>query len=242
MPLSSKTEEPGEQKEMVGLSETKEDKSQQPQGSVWSIDYFDDTWDSLYHVVCINRWHIFRANAKDASPKWELVPSNTFHHGAVHQRLYRNMRADQIQKSDLPKNLPEPPDCIPNKELELLGKPFPAPEPVSAASFPLLSRKVVAEGKGGLTLYVILDEDQYESSFGDGEFHYLKKVFFDEAQAGRFLEDNKEEWIRLHLRKLDIRVRGAILECPSLKFELFDEYTLGEAFAAAEALLSGTRE
>ena len=65
------------------------------------IEYYDDSWDSNCFFVCIDRYYIFAADRKSKSPKWEFIDPRGIRWDAVHQRIYRNGRADKVSKKVL---------------------------------------------------------------------------------------------------------------------------------------------
>lgn len=111
------------EEEAGAISDSEIESSGEPQatGKPLEIEYYDDTWDSGKYFVCINRHWIFVANPKDELPEWRLVNTNYRYWDSVHQRIYRNFKADSISKEDLPANLPPPPDSIPPEALT--GRP-----------------------------------------------------------------------------------------------------------------------
>jgi hypothetical protein len=64
------------------------------------IEYYDDSWDSNYFFVCINRYHIFAADRTSKSPTWEYIDPRGYLWDAFHQRIYRNQRSDKIDKEE----------------------------------------------------------------------------------------------------------------------------------------------
>ena len=84
-----------------------------------NIEYYDDSWDSSCFFVCIDKYYIFAADRKSKSPKWEFIDPRGIRWDAVHQRIYRNGRADKISKEELPANFPPPPDAIPPEAIQL---------------------------------------------------------------------------------------------------------------------------
>ena len=98
-------------------SDRKDDAGMQPV-EVFSVEYYDDTWDSGCYFTCINRDYIFAIRPDDPEPRWECINLNYARWDAVHQRIYRNFRADKITKEQLPLSLPPPPSEIPQEVLD----------------------------------------------------------------------------------------------------------------------------
>jgi len=102
------------------------------------IEYYDDSWDSSCFFVCIDRYYIFAADRKSKSPKWEFIDPRGIRWDAVHQRIYRNGRADKVSKEDLPANFPPPPDSIPPEAINLPSLPKEAP--LLAETYPAVAK------------------------------------------------------------------------------------------------------
>lgn len=184
------------------------------------IEYYDDSWDSGKYFVCINRHYIFAANPKDELPEWTLLNSDYQYWDAVHQRIYRNFRADRISKEDLPANLPPPPDSIPP---EALNPPPPAPlKQFLAADYPVLNQYLHQCDGGASVYFLVLGEDQYESLQGDGRFHYPEAIFFDLVSATAFKQAPQSGY-RYHIRPGLILLDGDHIEC-QLTCRLFDHF------------------
>ena len=106
------------------------------------IEYYDDSWDSSCFFVCIDRYYIFAADRKSKSPKWEFIDPRGIRWDAVHQRIYRNGRADKVSKEDLPANFPPPPDSIPAEAINL--PPLPKQAPLLAETYPAVAKHLSA--------------------------------------------------------------------------------------------------
>jgi hypothetical protein len=185
-----------------------------------SIEYFDDSWDSTNYYACINRHYIFSADRNEPSPVWRFLPLNSSQWDAVHQRIYRNGRANPVKQEDLPPHLPPPPDTIPPEALNPPEPPL--PEPLLAEEFPMLTEVLERLNGATQTIYLVLMEDGYESKCGDGKFHYPEAVFFDEATATRYKSpSHNDEWTRYHLRHGTIQLIDGVLEV-KVELQLFD--------------------
>ena len=155
------------------------------------IEYYDDSWDSSCFFVCIDKYYIFAADRKSKSPKWEFIDPRGIRWDAVHQRIYRNGRADKVSKEDLPANFPPPPDSIPPEAMNL--PPLPKEAPLLAETYPSVRKYLGTFQNHSVEIYVVLFEDLYESELGDGKFHYPDCIFLDEATAQEYCSKNKND-------------------------------------------------
>jgi len=183
------------------------------------IEYYDDSWDSSCFFVCIDRYYIFAADSKSKFPKWEFIDPRGIRWDAVHQRIYRNGRADKVSKEDLPANFPPPPDSIPPEAINL--PPLPKEAPLLAETYPTVTKYLGTFQNHSVEIYAVLIEDLYESDHGDGEFHYPDSIFIDEATAQEYCNKSKTEYDTYHLRKCRVKLDGVSIFC-ELSLQSFD--------------------
>lgn len=166
--------------------------------NAFEIEYYDDTWDSSGYLACFDRHYICAIRPNAPEPKWEFLPTDSAHWDAVHQRVYRNFRADRIEKDQLPPSLPPPPTEVP---LEVMSPPPPPPpKPIHTEDFPVVAEYLHScSGRGTAAFHLVLCEDRYESACGDGEFHYPEIVFFDLKDAENY-EGDKSGAYKYHIR------------------------------------------
>jgi len=186
------------------------------------IEYYDDSWDSSCFFVCIDRYYIFAADRKSKYPKWEFIHPRSVRWDAVHQRIYRNERADKISREDLPANFPPPPDFIPPEAINL--PPLPKEAPLLAETYPGVAKYLSTFESKSVEIYVILVEDLYESELGDGKFHYPDSIFTDGASAQEYCNKSKTDNDAYHLRKCIVKLDGAAILC-ELSLQPFDHLT-----------------
>jgi len=194
------------------------------------IEYFDDTWDSSSYLVCFNRYYIFAIRPEDPEPQWKFLQPDSVTWDAVHQRVYRNFRADPISREKLPADLPPPPDSI---APELLIPPPPPPEEIFLrADYPNLDRRL-QECDGTTPIFLVLQEDLYESAFGEGVFHYPEKVVFSDAEAYS-LKAASDSVYAYHVRAGLVWIdRDRI--CCEVPGRLFDHFSIDVVLRMAEA-------
>jgi hypothetical protein len=179
------------------------------------IQYYDVSWDSSCFFVCIDRYYIFAADRKSKSPRWEFIDPRGIRWDAVHQRIYRNGRADKVSKEDLPANFPPPPDSIPAEAINLPSLPKQAP--LLAKNYPAVAKYLSTFENKSVEIYVVLIEDLYESKFGDGKFHYPDCIFLDEATAQQYCSKNKNDNDDYHLRKCRLILDDGSISCEFFK-------------------------
>lgn len=175
------------------------------------IEYYDDSWDSNYYFVCINRYHIFAANRTSKSPTWEYIDPRGYLWDAFHQRIYRNQRSDKIDKEEIPKNFPPTPDSIPESLLNL--PPLPPPPPLLLKDYPVVKKYLENLSNHSAEIYVVLLEDLYESLHGDGKFHYIDSVFIHKADALKYCTEKKTEFDFYHLRICNLKIESENISC-----------------------------
>jgi hypothetical protein len=79
-----------------------------------------------------------------------------------------------------------------------------------------------------MAVFLVLMEDRYESSCGDGEFHYPKTIFFD-LESARAFQQNNDDGYRYHIRPGLIWLDGDTIgaEVPG---RIFDHFSIDEVF------------
>ena len=188
----------------------------------FEIEYYDDTWDSINYLACFNKYYICAICPSDPDPKWVFLATNGAHWDAVHQRVYRNYRADRIERENLPTSLPPPPTEVPP---EIMNPPPPPPEkPIRTADFPAVSEYLHAcPGHGTAAIHLVLLEDTYESAHGDGEFHYPEAAFF-ELEDAKTYEGDKSGGYKYHIRPGVIWLDQDTIGC-EVPARLFDHFS-----------------
>ena len=110
-------------------------------------------------------------------------------------------------------------------------------EPLRVSGFPLTASLARQQDGQTLEAFVILSEDEYERSFGDGEFHDFLDAFPTEAEAEQYIAQNRKGMIKLHLRTMRISLVDELFDFPGFKLGSFDYYKPAEVLAALEANL-----
>ena len=87
-----------------------------------TVTYFEDL--DQYNIYAVkDSINIFRLKANTGIWEWEYIAPNTSHWGSVHQMIFRNYRANEIDSESLDHPLPELPE-IPERPIPKWGDQF----------------------------------------------------------------------------------------------------------------------
>ena len=128
-----------------------------------------------------------------SSKDWEFRPPGSREWDAFHQAAYRNARAVPLTWDEMKeRGIPLPPAAG--------ERPCEIGEDGDEDGLPLRSlswsirRKLRASSKGQwISLFLLLEEDEYETLMGDGKFRYLHATCWEEKDARRLLAQLEEE-------------------------------------------------
>jgi hypothetical protein len=201
-----------------------------------TVSYYEDD-DAEIVYACLGeraRDGILRIRGPvDGQSIWEWIPRGSEHWDAVHQKIYRNFRATKVEPTavaalpPLPDDTREPP-------------PPPVIKALPCSDYPALTSYLREQTPPTAKLFAVLGEDTYESSLGDGEFHYLERASLSQTEddARQYIaaaENNPDSgYSRYHLRYLQLTLNEGLIRC-DLQKELFDQWKVPETLAAAEA-------
>ena len=168
---------------------------------------------------------------------WEFLVPDSPAWDSTHQSIYRNPRVEAVKPEDVV-SLPPLPD-IPRGPFPSWKEHFLPKHPVRASTFPRVAALFEAGTREAVTVFVVLFEDTYETVLGDGEFHYLRKVFLTREDAQRYVDQTATESERLHLRSMTLGLDHATFVFPEFDPQLFDHYEAEEVLRALEASVRG---
>lgn len=195
--------------------------------------YEDDEADIIY--ACLGemaREGILRIWRPVTEQSWEWIPRGSEHWDAIHQKIYRNFRATKLE--------PEAIAALPLVPDDTTEPPPPAViNALPCSDYPALTRYLCEKTPPTARFFAVLGEDTYESSQGDGEFHYLEhaSVSQTEDEARQYIATAKTApdngYSRYHLRYLQVTLDEDSIRC-DLHKQVFDHWKVPETLAAAE--------
>ena len=194
-----------------------------------NISYFDDEGKIL---VSVGKWAdegMFILRNDDAGdPYWHWLHRDSKRYSAFHQRIYNTFRADPLNEERIKAlpAVPPPPPFVPMAP--------PIRVPAKASDYPELSTVLKAAPGQKVNVWVILDEDLYESKYGDGIYYHFHAVCWSgtEAIERKFLVD-LEEMAYGHVRPMQIHLMCESIEIDDLGNKTFDEFRYSQILAAA---------
>lgn len=158
--------------------------------------------------------------------EWEFLVPGTRSWDWVHQRIYRNGRVTALDAGRIATLPPLPP--IPGHDPVRWEDNFRHAGHFPEARFPQVAKWLRWRNPGRLPaeaeVFVVLTEDTYESSFGDGEFHDLRGVFVDEASAADEEAGQAGEWRKVYRRRARVSLESQGLRVSEAERALFDQY------------------
>lgn len=130
------------------------------------------------------------------SEGWEFYNTGSTTWDAFHQTVYRNFRADSLTKLDLEeRGIPYPP-VEQYKNQPIINWQDNFTSEISIGKISPRCLKLIRQwplNKG--IFYIVLEEDEYETSFGDGKFLDLKAAFWDKASAKKYMENKQRQGV-----------------------------------------------
>ena len=158
---------------------------------------------------------VYRKNAG-----WVFCASGSREWDGIHQEVFRNYRADKLTQEQLSRLGIPMPDLEPYRGRPAMRWEDNFPTSVAADQVPAGVRAQLEAGPRSVNL--VLLEDRYETSFGDGKFLYPQAAFWDKAAAEKYVDKIKRdetdpasrEWYEYTLREIPLRIdpeRGIVM-------------------------------
>lgn len=200
------------------------------------FDIFSGTIVAFCGVTGFNGVHVHTSSG------WEFYPAGSVVWDNYHQAVYRNFRADSLTEDDLKeRKIPLPPDIdYENIPIVSWKDNFTARVNLEKIpSFCIDRMNKWKEGKGNV--FIVLEEDEYETGLGDGKFLDLKAAFWDRTSAERYLKgkerqrkiysETKSCWYKHYLKTIPVTVDKALkIAAADLNIDSYEHYDLESIF------------
>jgi hypothetical protein len=150
----------------------------------------------------------------------------------------------EIEKEQLPPSLPPYPTEVPPEVMNPALPPL--PKPIRKDDFPDVAEYLRGcEGRGTAAIHLVLCEDTYESSFGDGVFHYAEVAYFDLSAAKKHQGEDQDDRMQAGLYNYHIRPGVIWLDGDTIGYEvpcrMFDRFSGEEVLRLVSKLIQKDR-
>jgi hypothetical protein len=169
---------------------------------------------------------------------WEFLVPDSPIWDATHQKIYRNPRVEEVNPDEFRPRLPPLPE-IPQGPFPQWREYFLPELPIDASQYPAVTKFLRVQEDEMAIIFVVLHEDSYETMLGDGEFHYLGDVFLNREEAQDYMDQDRGEWSRFHLRTMSVKLDHGVFIFPDFRPERYDRYQAEEVLKALETRLRG---
>lgn len=170
---------------------------------------------------------------------WEFLPAGSVAWDGYHQEIYRNFRGDPLDANALAERGIVLPPLAEYRNRPGVSWQDNFPSELPLAEVPAELRQRLAPGT--FPVFLVMEEDGYETSLGDGKYLYPERAYRDRAHAERFLEERrreaedpskaqdpaKAEWYRYTLKEIRVMVDGERVRA-ELALENFEHVSLGD--------------
>jgi len=201
--------------------------------------YFETDGSVIASVGPMASTAMFRLDSMNReTAQWLLLDPNSPKFDYFHQYIFRNQHASLLAPEEIEK-LPELPDEVSYAPKSKEDYHRPAGN-IKADDYPALTRMLLARPSKASPVYVVLKEDTYETSCGDGCYRYLDSVYLDRTAAEAHIAAiDATEWYRGYLRQLTIAVADECLDIPDFELALFDNFKVADVFNLVNERLDG---
>jgi hypothetical protein len=200
-----------------------------------TVSYYEDDDTEIFYA-CLGEMALdglLRIKAPvTAQSAWEWIPRQSDNWDSVHQKIYRNFRATELGVTEVA-SLPPLPDPSTKPAWHPVVKEF------LCAEYPDLTRCLRENEPHRAEFFAVLGEDTYETSLGDGEFHYFEYLGRTERDAQEYIAAAAAApdtgYSRYHVRYLHLILDGDSIRY-DLQVELFDRCNVPKILEAANSL------
>ncbi len=186
------------------------------------------------YLAIINGLNIFRLNRHDGM-QWEFVIPTSPQWNFYHQAVFYAGRADRITEKELPEGTPAIPE-IPKGPFPSRESFYNKEEVFGEDKYPRVYRLLYESENNELDLKVVLSEDLWESSFGDGIFLEFYSVYLDLDSANKVIAKN-DNAVNYELCELKLKLINNEIRFVDYELGTFEEYSMKQVISRLERKL-----
>ena len=163
-------------------------------------------------LVFLGQWGSEGVLLHRAETGWRFFPHGSATWDSYHQETYRNFRVDALSREELEKRGISIPALEPYWD-----RPAVAWEDNFESAIALIEVSSIVRSKmerDDESVHLVMVEDTYETSFGDGRFVYPEAAFWDSSSAEAYLgrrqreekDPAKAQWYRYYVKEVRLHV------------------------------------
>jgi hypothetical protein len=210
------------------------------------IKFYKDWKDDFYFAVPDMGFKgIFKLNLyKPGNKEWQYLPPQSDGWDSAHQYIFRQHDGIEIDPFELDFKLPDLPP-IPEPPPEGWKEHFREKAHARVNDYPHLFSALSDNSKRRLIVYVILYEDQYETSSGDGKFLYFAGAF---TNRDTFLSRKNEldasagHWYVYHAREFTLEWDEDFYFSNDFEVRTFEHFTFEDTLTSLERKIEEIQE
>lgn len=179
---------------------------------------------------------------QDSEQRWIHINRAGHRWGFLHQMIFFANRCHRVSEDEIGQAFPAlpelPPEPEPLSEMEVkrLASEFPANE------FPKVAAWLESEEQPEVSLFVVLQEDEYETLLGDGCFRYPIALACTEETAEALRKNPPKtrclQKVTRCYRRVKLALGDGVILVPEMEQKVFDEHTAFGVVDDLEKLLA----
>jgi len=206
-------------------------------------------YDFDRYVASIDRGSkgFFVRQGNDKNTKWEFVIPGSRRWDSLHQNIYFAHHDYDSCPKDIVDTLPELPPVPTFKKMEWKDNFLPLGK-MLVEDFPFLSKKIY-ENHGEMIFWIVLNEDLYETFFGDGKFLYFNgEVFNSEKEVVSRIKNEEEAsrnaeypWtghMSILVKKIRLGLQGGRIITYDSYPDVFEHFSIEKVLGRIEEIIA----
>jgi hypothetical protein len=198
--------------------------------------YYDPDSGNLFAVVDGGIWGLF-ASERTFGP-WTFFSSDSPEYDAFHQKIFRQHKTEAVTPAELD---PAPPPLPLPLAVPVDGPGRGEDTDAPCGPYPRLSRWARERGERGVTVYVVLSEDLYESACGDGRYLELETVTLSQQEAESIASRHRGQYTGASVESFTLQHEGGRLRSDDYRSFRFGRHRLRDLLTRLERRLGGRR-
>ncbi len=210
------------------------------------IEYFYDNGERYIASIDNGFGGFFILIGRDAPKEWKFILPYSLQWDALHQDIYRTHHELSPCPSELISKLPTLPSIPEFTAIEWKDNFLPI-DPMKMEDYPKLSA-LLNDQHETKTFFFVLEEDEYETNFGDGAYRYFEGEVYDSEEECESRKKSDKEALGLkrlasdvniirHYKKMSIVADGDELKPIDFIPQKYEDYSIQKIVQRIEEIL-----